>query len=99
MLENRPYKFFFVNLHHKNFIFVTFLNDRELLISMFSKTHFGPVPSFTKKTRNTGKTPKYRKDHSKDIWAIELAHGVFDMQSYKDEVRLKRSKHIINKLL
>ena len=43
MLENRPYKFFFVNLHHKNFIFVTFLNDRELLISMFSKTHFGPM--------------------------------------------------------
>ena len=25
------------------------------------------VPSFTKKTRNTGKTTKYRKDHSKDI--------------------------------
>ena len=26
------------------------------------------VPSFTKKTRITGKTTKYRKDHSKGIW-------------------------------
>ena len=42
-----------------------------------SRANDFPVPSFTKKTQITGKTSKYRKDHSKDMCEIEIVFGVW----------------------
>ena len=37
------------------------------------------VPSFTKKTRNTGKTPKYRKDQCMVQHMLRRGEGAFDL--------------------